>query len=199
MVLLLLCQTKKMGLSLALEQRANGKCELCSTADTLDGFTVPPKNGDDLEVSIAICTTCQSQIENMDNLDPNHWRCLNESMWSEEIPVKVMSYKLLASLKEDWSDDLLAMLYLEESDMEWAQAGLASDGDVVHKDSNGNILKAGDSVVLIKDLNVKGANFVAKRGTAVRRISLVLDNPEHIEGRVNDQHIVILTKFVKKT
>ena len=60
------------------------------------------------------------------------------------------------------------------------------------------MLEVGDSVTLIKDLNVKGANFTAKRGTAVRNISLVQDNPEHIEGRVEGQRIVILTQFVKK-
>ena len=59
-------------------------------------------------------------------------------------------------------------------------------------------LAQGDTVVLIKDLPVKGANFTAKRGTAVRGISLVLDNPAHIEGRVEGQRIVILTEFVKK-
>lgn len=188
-----------MGLSLALEKRANGKCELCSSNEALDSYTVPPKNGDDLDVSIAACLKCLEQISDMDNLEPNHWRCLNDSMWSEVPAVQVMSYKLLSSLKVEWADDLIAMMYLNEAQMEWAQAGLTGDDAVVHKDSNGQILKAGDSVVLIKDLNVKGANFVAKRGTAVRRISLVKDNPEHIEGRVKDQHIVILTKFVKKT
>ncbi len=66
------------------------------------------------------------------------------------------------------------------------------------KDSNGNILQNGDTVTLIKDLDVKGASFTAKRGTAVRRISLVMDNPEHIQGRIKDQTIIILTKFVKK-
>ena len=53
-------------------------------------------------------------------------------------------------------------------------------------------------MVLIKDLTVKGAGFTAKRGTAVQRISLVADNPAHIEGRVEGQRIVILTEFVKK-
>jgi len=48
-------------------------------------------------------------------------------------------------------------------------------------------------------LNVKGASFTAKRGTAVRKISLVPDNAAHIEGRVNGQQIVILTEFVKKS
>jgi len=51
----------------------------------------------------------------------------------------------------------------------------------------------------IKDLNVKGGGFMAKRGTVVRGISLAANNPEHIEGRVNGQQIVILTQFVKKT
>jgi Uncharacterized Zn-ribbon-containing protein involved in phosphonate metabolism len=68
----------------------------------------------------------------------------------------------------------------------------------VHKDANGAVLQRGDNVVLIKDLPVKGAGFTAKRGTAVRGISLVADNPEHIEGRVEGQRIVILTQFVKK-
>ena len=67
-----------------------------------------------------------------------------------------------------------------------------------HKDANGAILNQGDNVVLIKDLPVKGAGFTAKRGTAVRGISLVADNPAHIEGRVEGQRIVILTQFVKK-
>jgi protein PhnA len=44
--------------------------------------------------------------------------------------------------------------------------------------------------VLIKDLPVKGKGFTAKRGTAVQRISLVADNPAHIEGRVDGQRIV---------
>ncbi|MDP5086798.1 MAG: alkylphosphonate utilization protein, partial [Yoonia sp.] len=52
--------------------------------------------------------------------------------------------------------------------------------------------------VLIKDLPVKGAGFTAKRGTAVRGIALVPDNPAHIEGRVEGQRIVILTEFVKR-
>jgi protein PhnA len=76
----------------------------------------------------------------------------------------------------------------------WTEVGAS----VEHRDSNGVLLAHGDSVMLIKDLVVKGANFTAKRGTAVRRISLVADNPEQIEGRVEDQRIVILTAFVKK-
>ena len=93
------------------------------------------------------------------------------------------------------------MMYLEEEELVWAKA--AGDGDapknlVVHKDVNGNVLQAGDSVVLIKDLKVKGSSMVAKQGTAVRRISLDPDNEQYIEGKVDGQHIVIITQYVKK-
>jgi len=94
------------------------------------------------------------------------------------------------------------MLYLDDETLTWAQAtgeGQNDEDEVRHLDSNGAVLEAGDTVTLIKDLNVKGANFTAKRGTAVRGISLVADNAEHIEGKVNGQQIVILTKFVKKS
>jgi len=70
--------------------------------------------------------------------------------------------------------------------------------DSGHRDSNGVPLVQGDTVVLTRDLPVKGAGFIAKRGTAVRGISLVADNPAHIEGRVEGQRIVILTGFVRK-
>jgi len=93
------------------------------------------------------------------------------------------------------------MLYLDEDTLAWAKAsgvGEVASDKVVHRDSNGVILEMGDTVVLIKDLPVRGSSMVAKRGTAVRRISLVHDNAEHIEGKVDGIQIVILTKFVKK-
>jgi protein PhnA len=120
-------------------------------------------------------------------------------MWSEVSAVKVLSWRMLYELRsEGWPQDLLDMLYLEDEILAWAKAGVEDEDAVKHLDSNGAVLQAGDTVTLIKDLNVKGANFTAKRGTAVRRISLVADNPEHIEGKVNGQQIVILTKYVKK-
>jgi protein PhnA len=101
---------------------------------------------------------------------------------------------------EGWTQDLLDMLYLDEETLEWAKSTEVADGEeaIVHMDSNGNILEVGDTVTLTKDLNVKGGGFTAKRGTAVRRISLVHDNAGQIEGKVEGQHIVILTEYVKK-
>jgi len=120
-------------------------------------------------------------------------------MWSPLPPVQVMAYRMLYKLSsESWAQDLLGHIYMDDATTEWAHAGI-DQTEIIHKDSNGNILSAGDTVVLIQDLNVKGAGFTAKRGTAVRRIRLVPDNAEHIEGKVEGQQIVILTKYVKKS
>jgi protein PhnA len=91
------------------------------------------------------------------------------------------------------------MLYLDEETQTWAAAAEVAETNAESSsvDSNGAILNAGDSVTLIKDLDVKGAGFTAKRGTLVKGISLT-DKPEHIEGRVNGSRIVLLAKFLKK-
>jgi len=121
-------------------------------------------------------------------------------MWSEVPAVQVVAYRMLHKLQTtDWAPDLIDMMYLDDSTREWAELGIVDPSDiVVHKDSNGVILEPGDTVTLIKDLKVKGASLVAKRGTAVRKIRLVRDNSNHIEGRVDGQTVVILTQYVKK-
>lgn len=189
-----------MSLERELQQRSGNKCELCGSTENLYAFEVPNSPTDVSETAILICGTCKDQIESPEKVEPNHWRCLNDSMWSTIPAVQVMAWRMLYRLKaEGWPQDLLDMMYLEDETKEWAKAGLTeSKNTVVHRDSNGNILEAGDSVVLIKDLKVKGSSMVAKQGTAVRRISLDHENEKYIEGKVDGQQIVIITDFVKK-
>lgn len=189
-----------MSLEKALQSRSGNKCELCSSEDNLTTYAVGPNSQGNESDTIYVCHTCNEQLEDKDKVQANHWRCLNDSMWSEVDAVKVVAYRMLDQLKgEGWPQDLLDMIYLDEETLAWAKEGIIDEADVViHKDSNGVVLQNGDNVVLIKDLKVKGGGFTAKRGTAVRRISLVWDNPNHIEGRVESQHIVILTQYVKK-
>jgi len=186
-----------------LQARSGSICELCGATDGLSAYEVPPRTSGNAADSVFACATCREQIEAPEKVDANHWRCLNDSMWNPEPAVQVVVWRMLNRLRsENWPMDLLEMLYLDEDTLAWAEAtreGNDQEDAVIHIDSNGVPLEAGDTVVLIKDLKVKGANFTAKRGTAVRRISLVFDNPEHIEGKVNGQQIVILTKFVKKS
>ena len=189
-----------MSIEQALFVRSESKCELCGSDHDLSAFSVEPSGGSE-DQSIVVCDTCNNQINNLEKMDVNHWRCLNDAMWSQVPAVQVMAWRMLTRLSaEGWPQDLLDMLYLDDELLSWAKAtGEGSeDSAVTHVDSNGAVLANGDSVTLTKDLNVKGANFTAKRGTAVRNISLVADNAEHIEGKVEGQRIVILTKYVKK-
>ena len=190
-----------MNLEKELSARSGGNCELCNASDTLEVYVVPSKSGNSSDEAAHICATCKSQIDGSVDADPNHWRCLNDSMWSEVPAVKVIAWRMLHQLKgEGWPVDLIEMMYLEDDILTWANEGVEDDSEekIIHKDANGAVLEAGDTVVIIKDLNVKGTSMVAKRGTAVRNISLVHDNPEQIEGKVEGQKIVILTQYVKK-
>ncbi|MDQ6996084.1 MAG: PhnA domain-containing protein [Mariprofundus sp.] len=191
-----------MSIEMQLQARSESKCELCAATENLDVYAVPSSSNDSADASIYACDSCRDQLENPDHVDANHWRCLNDSMWSQVPAVQVIAWRMLDRLKgEGWPQDLLDMMYLEDDVRAWAEAGAAdaSEDALVHRDSNGAVLENGDTVTLIKDLNVKGGGFTAKRGTAVRGIRLVADNAEHIEGRVSGQQIVILTQFVKKS
>jgi len=192
-----------MSVEQTLLERSESKCVLCSASNNLSVYEVPPESNGHEEQCVIICDTCQDQIENPEKVDINHWRCLNDSMWSQVPAVQVMAWRMLTRLSaEGWPQELLDMLYLDDDTLAWAKATGEDQSDnevIVHKDSNGAVLTAGDTVTLVKDLKVKGANFTAKQGTAVRGISLVTDNPDHIEGRVSGQQIVILTQFVKKS
>jgi protein PhnA len=182
--------------------RSHSKCELCSSAIDLNVYEIPPVMKADENSALMLCGTCRTQVENPSSLDVNHWRCLNESMWSEYAPVQVMAFRMLTLLKEEaWAQDLLEQLYLDEALLEFAKAGLPEEEEIDSSaptlDSNGTRLMEGDSVTLIKDLDVKGGGFTAKRGTLVKNISLT-NNPKHIEGRVNGIQIVLVANFLKK-
>ena len=191
-----------MSIEQTLVERSENSCELCASKDGLEVYGVGPDCDGSLEQSVFLCSICRTQLDDVEAVEENHWRCLNDSMWSQIPAIQVLAWRMLTRLAlKGWPQDLLDMLYLEDEVLTWAKAGVKEDTgeSVIHRDSNGTELSAGDSVTLIKDLNVKGGGFTAKRGTLVRSISLVADNAEHIEGKVSGQQIVILTKFVKKS
>ncbi|WPU99390.1 zinc ribbon domain-containing protein YjdM [Mucilaginibacter sp. cycad4] len=69
--------------------------------------------------------------------------------------------------------------------------------ELIVKDSNGNILKDGDSVTLTKSLKVKGGGVTLKQGTLVKKIRLT-DNEEEVDCKVDGMSIVLRTEFLKK-
>ncbi|GAA4888574.1 alkylphosphonate utilization protein [Flaviramulus aquimarinus] len=191
-----------MSLESVLFKRANNICELCTNDEFLQIHTLAPQKEVSLKTSLVTCKTCVDQIEDPEITDANHWRCLNDSMWSEHDAVKVAAWRMLSRLRnEGWPQDLLDMMYIEDTALEFAKAtdeGEADPEKLIHRDVNGVVLQAGDSVVLIKDLKVKGSSMVAKQGTAVRNIRLDHENEQYIEGKVGPTQIVIITEYVKK-
>lgn len=176
-------------------------CELCNSTDSLQPYEIPSSPISGLEAAVLLCESCQNALKTDDFSNTNHWRCLTESIWNENVPVKVLSYRVLHKIRsESWAQELIEQVYLEEDELIWAKSGIneeSSGSQTPTKDSNGTILQEGDSVTLIKDLDVKGAGFTAKRGTLVKNIRLT-ENPEHIEGRVNGIAIVLVANFLKK-
>ena len=191
-----------MSIERELSKRSGSKCELCGATESLKVYEVLPTKKGGVDESIMACSTCIDQMENAGHEDLNHWRCLNDSMWNEHIPVQVVSWRMLSRLRKNgWPQELLEQMYFDEDTLAWAQAtgeGEDDENKIIHRDSNGVILEIGDSVVLIKDLKVKGSSMVAKQGTAVRNIRLDHENAEYIEGKVDGQTIVIITQYVKK-
>ena len=191
-----------MSLEQQIFERSNNSCELCKNASGLSIYTVPPADQQTADNAICVCTTCLDQIEKREQLDADHWKVLSDTMWSEYPAVQVVAWRMLSRLRhEGWASDNLDILYLDEENLEWAKktGDHEQDGQVqFHVDSNGARLYEGDTVVLIKTLDVKGSSLSAKLGTVVKNIRLVPDNTEQIEGKVEGQTIVILTKYLRK-
>lgn len=185
-----------------LKERSGDQCELCTGTEHLSVYEVPPANSSDFDAEIYICELCLRQIEKKEPLDNKHWQCLTNSMWSEVPAVQVVAWRMLHRLKaESWAAENLDVLYLDDNCLDWAKATGDHDNDAeveFHQDSNGNLLQDGDTVVLTKSLDVKGSTLNAKMGTVVKNIRLAPNNTGQIEGRVEGQLIVILTKYVRK-
>ena len=167
--------------------RAENKCELCESDNNLSVYEVFKSDNNDGYA--LLCEECKQQIES-GNFDESHWNCLNNSMWSEVPAVKILSYKIL---KELGRNDLLDMMYLTDEEM-----AIANKKEEKILDSNGNELKAGDNVTVIKDLDVKGAGKTIKRGTLVKNIRMC-DVEGHVSCRVDGiGQVYLKTEFLKK-
>jgi len=185
----------------SLTERANGACELCGSTTSLVAVAVDPDVAQTPDTSALLCGACRPGLETGAVLEGAHWRCLQDSIWSVVPAVQVLSYRLLYRAKSlPWATELLEQVYLEDEVRAWAERGLEEGGEdaLCVVDSNGAELKDGDSVTLIKDLDVKGAGFTAKRGTQVKNIRLG-DDPSHIEGKVNKVSVMLKTCFLKRS
>lgn len=180
-----------------LQSRSEGRCELCGAEEALTLFEVPPSATPDMNKCAMLCNTCLSQVTGEIDLDEKHWFCLNETAWSTIPAIQALALRLLNKLNsQDWAQNLSDTLYVEDDIREWAEAGFDGSG-VSTKDSNGVEILEGDTVTVIKDLDVKGTSFVAKRGTVVKNVHIT-GNGDHIEGKVNGTTIYLKASFLKK-
>ena len=190
-----------MKLEEILLKRGENKCELCQAEGNLKIYEVGPLDRYDEDSTIMICEKCDAQIQKREELEPR-WNCLTTSMWSEVPGVQVVTWRMLNRLRnESWAAESLDMMYMDDDRLAWAKATGDHDNDSavdLHKDCNGAVLNTGDTIVLTKSLDVKGSTLNAKMGTIVKNILLVADNTEQIEGKIEGQTIVILTKYVRK-
>ncbi|MCF6189341.1 MAG: PhnA domain-containing protein [Cocleimonas sp.] len=182
----------------ALLKRGDSKCELCKSDEDLSAYDIPPITQRSLDKSILVCSSCLHQIEETEEMDPNHWRCLNDSMWSEIAAVQVMSWRILNRLNGlglGWPDELLEMLYIEDDVKKWAMANMRPV-DEPTVDINGVPFTVGCSAVMTKDMYITGANFTAKRGAVVKNIGLT-NKSTSIDGNLNGFRIVLGTGYLK--
>lgn len=191
-----------MKLEDTLAARSGGACEFCGASTKLSLYEVSHATYRDEDSCLMICDDCQAQVEKKAELDSAHWRFLSDAIWNEIPGVQVIAWRMLNRLRnESWAMEALDIMYLDEDRLAWAKAAGDHESDnevVLHRDCNGAQLFDGDAVVLTRSLDVKGSTVNARVGTVVRNIRLVKDNTEQIEGRIENQLIVILTKFLRK-
>lgn len=80
---------------------------------------------------------------------------------------------------------------------EWSGESVADGEEKIVKDSNGNPLQDGDSVILIKDLKVKGSSIVLKKGIKAKNIRLV-DGDHDVDCKIDGQSFSLKSEFLKK-
>ncbi|PRD48665.1 PhnA protein [Sphingobacterium haloxyli] len=191
-----------MSLEHQLIERSDNRCELCNNTATLSIYTVPPDVQQTADNAVYVCNICLDQIEKREQMNSEHWKVLSQTMWSAYPAVQVAAWRMLSRLRhEGWAAENLDILYLDDESLEWARktGDHEQEGTIqFHIDSNGTRLHEGDTVVLVKTLDVKGSSLSAKLGTVVKNIRLVPDNPEQIEGKIEGQTIVILTRYLRK-
>ncbi|MBI9020419.1 MAG: phnA protein [Verrucomicrobia bacterium] len=108
-----------------LVRRSRAKCELCEADGVkLTVFEVPPESDPaTADRCLFLCETCREQIENPKRMDADHWRCLNNAVWSEVPAVQVISARMLKRLsKEHWAKELLEQAYFSEEVDAWIAA-----------------------------------------------------------------------------
>lgn len=190
-----------MSIEQSIISRSNNTCEVCQKNTPEHIFTIHP----DKEVlennSVYICNDCYQPLSLNQALESSYWTFIADKIWDENPTIQIIAYRVLNGLKhEAWAQDALDMIYLEEEVAQKANLFEYSASQVAqkHRDALGQELFDNDSVVLTKSLDVKGSTVNARLGTVIKNIRLDKNNHDYIEGKIDGQSIMILTKYLRK-
>ncbi|MCZ6673954.1 MAG: phnA protein [Verrucomicrobia bacterium] len=108
-----------------LTRRSRAQCELCTESGVpLSIYEVPPVPKEpDLDQVLHLCETCTTQLEKSKKLEPNRWRILSETIWSEVPAAQVMAVRVLRHIAkaEPWAQEILERADLDEDQETWIQ------------------------------------------------------------------------------
>ncbi|MDA3810424.1 MAG: hypothetical protein PF518_08860 [Spirochaetaceae bacterium] len=98
-----------------LVRRSGSSCELCGASGIfLAIYELPPvPQTPDFDRCLFICEECKGQLENPKRMNPDHWRCLNNTIWSETAAIQALSLRLLKKIAtvHHWAEELLDQVY----------------------------------------------------------------------------------------
>lgn len=110
-----------------------------------------------------------------------------------------MTYPACPQCQSDFTYHDGSQLVCPECAHEWQEHESAHQEETpIVKDANGTPLADGDTVVLIKDLKVKGSSMVIKQGTKVKNIRLQEDGDHNIGCKIDGTPMNLKSEFVKK-
>ena len=145
-----------MRLEESLARRSDHSCELCKSSQDLSVYEVPPKS-DRREEDTLLCPKCNCPADKKKS-----WTAVTEQSFTQTCGAKsrgaggeLAVTEPVAPMKS-WASDNLDMMYLDEN-LAWPKTNRRSwkwRGGM-HRDCNGNILQTGDSVSLIKSIDVR--------------------------------------------
>jgi len=190
-----------MSIEQSIITRANGSCEICQKETPSHIFTIHPDKEVTEQNSVHVCENCHAPLSLQQPITSDYWTFITDNLWSEIPAVQIIAYRVLNFLKnEAWAQDALDMMYLEDEVKQKADMFEYSPSLVQakHRDSLGQELFDNDTVVLTKTLDVKGSTVNARLGTVIKNIRLDKQNTDYIEGKIEGQSIMILTKYLRK-
>lgn len=104
----------------------------------------------------------------------------------------------VCGMENTYFDSSISLFVCPDCSHEWSDnAGASEDTGLIVKDSNGNLLQDGDSVILIKDLKVKGSSMVIKKGTKIKNIRLC-EGDHNLDCKVDGTGLKLKSEFMKK-